>query len=152
MENGEPVDGDEPGEEGRPVWTPENVAGALEHVIRHGVMMIRRARFILMLSESSLAWEPRGEPGGEKSLLVFKGGAVVRSGHLESGEAPPPPPDCKKPLEQRRAELDLASYDRLRVVATELRRLVSEGRNIELCLGSGAVLHREQLARLLRWF
>ena len=41
------------------------------------------------------------------------------------------------------------AYDRLRVFTTELRRLVYEGRDLELVLAAGTVLTRRRLQRIL---
>jgi hypothetical protein len=47
--------------------------------------------------------------------------------------------------------MNLTTYDRLRVVTTELRRLVSEGRVVELRLGPGVTLSRQEIIKVLRW-
>jgi hypothetical protein len=43
------------------------------------------------------------------------------------------------------------TYDRLRILTTELRRLISENRNIELRLGPMVTLGYEELKKALRW-
>jgi hypothetical protein len=42
-----------------------------------------------------------------------------------------------------------ATYDRLRVLTTELRRLVGEGRRIRIQTAAGGPIERRGLARLL---
>jgi hypothetical protein len=51
----------------------------------------------------------------------------------------------------RQRHLDLAAYDRLRVLTTEMRRILAEERTLRLRLGRKAVLAEGQLRRLLRW-
>jgi hypothetical protein len=51
----------------------------------------------------------------------------------------------------RQKIFDLTTYERLRVVTTELRRLVATGRNLEIRLRPNATLSRRQLARILPW-
>ncbi|MHC4818298.1 MAG: hypothetical protein ACYTF8_09610, partial [Planctomycetota bacterium] len=46
---------------------------------------------------------------------------------------------------------DAATYDRLRVLTTELRRVVAEDRIVELRLGPRQRLDRQALARRLYW-
>ncbi|MFC1859162.1 exonuclease domain-containing protein [Thermodesulfobacteriota bacterium] len=41
-------------------WTPESITKFVENTIRHVVYLIRRSRWLCMLSESSLTWEPAG--------------------------------------------------------------------------------------------
>ena len=57
-------------------------------------------------------------------------------------------PDFARP---RLACFDPATYDRLRVLTTELKRLVAEERDVALRLGPGLVLDRARLARRLAW-
>jgi DNA polymerase III subunit epsilon len=47
--------------------------------------------------------------------------------------------------------MDLTTYDRMRVLTTELRRLVCEGRTIELGFSSKRILAASDLKRALRW-
>ena len=51
----------------------------------------------------------------------------------------------------RQKIFDLTTYERLRVVTTELRRLVSEGRKVEIRLSPNAILSNRQLAKMLPW-
>jgi hypothetical protein len=45
----------------------------------------------------------------------------------------------------------VASFDRLRILTTELRRVVAEGRGAVLCLGPRERLTGERLRRALSW-
>jgi hypothetical protein len=47
--------------------------------------------------------------------------------------------------------INLKTYDRLRVVTTELRRLVAEGRDVELRLSPKVTLKRQEVVKALRW-
>ena len=48
-------------------------------------------------------------------------------------------------------EAMLEVFADLKAQATELRRLVSEGRPVEICLGPTAILGNHQLEKALRW-
>lgn len=135
------------------VWTPEAVARSLENVIRHGARLIRRSRWFCLLSESSLAWNTGDTAGGERRLLVFRGGAVVHREDLEGGKEIPPPPGYLRPFPVRRTNFDIDTYDRMRVLTTELRRLVSGeiDREVELRLSPTAALDRDSLTKALEW-
>ena len=137
-----------PAAEGR-VWTPENVVRSMEAMIRHGAHMIRRARWLCRLSESSLAWQsPNGD---ENMVIVFEKGDPIFCTKLKLIQKPPAPPGHTSPFQVRRQHFDVAVYDRLRVATTELRRLIHEMRATELCLGPRLILRNRQLQKILPW-
>jgi hypothetical protein len=70
---------------------------------------------------------------------------------LPTGEITPLSAGHIKKIPDRQKSFNVATYERLRVVTTELRRLVSEDRKIELRLGPTGILSGRQLARLLPW-
>ena len=110
---------------------------------------MRRARWLVRLSECSLAW---AEPGAERRrLLVIRGGAVVARADLEPGAPVPVPPGHARTPAERRAAFDVATFDRLRVLTTELRGLAAEAATVELRLGPHARLSRRRLQAVLRW-
>ncbi|MBW2439626.1 MAG: GIY-YIG nuclease family protein [Deltaproteobacteria bacterium] len=140
---------DDAGEES--VWTPETVARSIDHMIMHSAHLIRRARWFCLLSESSLAWDRAGTPGRQLNLMVLEGGAVIKRGALKPTEAIPVPPRADRPFQRRQNHLSLITYDRLRVLTTELRRLIAEKRPIRLRLGPNVTLGADELKRALRW-
>jgi hypothetical protein len=52
---------------------------------------------------------------------------------------------------QRKRCFDAATYARLRVLTTEIKRLVSEGRRVRLSPRPGVVFDEQTLGRLLFW-
>ena len=150
-EEEEPVD---PGPklEATPSWTPEMVVRGIEKFTMRSALLIRRARWLCLLSESTLAWEARDSGGRRKNVLRFENGIVAHR-HELPGEAvvPLPAAGYARRSAFRQKIFDLATYERLRVVTTELRRLVAEGREVEIHLRPSATLRRRQLARMLPW-
>ena len=132
------------------VWTPESVVHAIEKMVLHSAHLIRRARWFCLLSESSLTWSPADHRDNVRTL-VFENGSVLKRKNLWTGGEVPMPPGCTKSFRERQKNIDLTTYDRLRVVTTELRRLVSEGRNIELRLNPKFKLNRRDVISALRW-
>lgn len=127
-------------------WTPPYVQRAIESTICHAARMLRRARWFRMLSESDLSWEPR-EAGRSRHRAQIRQGRLVR---LPDG----PPPALAEPIlpiAQRGRRFDLATYDRLRVITTEIRRLIAEGRDARVRLIPRGDLDAPQLRQLLRW-
>jgi DNA polymerase-3 subunit epsilon len=137
--------------EKRPSWTPETVARGIEHSIMHGALLVRRARWLCLLSESSLAWEARSAADHCKTVLLFENGAVSLREELPAEKETPVPAGHSKHICDRQKIFDVTRYERLRVVTTELRRLVGEGRKIELRLNPTSILSGRQLAKLLPW-
>jgi hypothetical protein len=133
------------------VWTPQAVATSLGHMLMHSAHLIRRARWFCLLSESSLAWEGTGRPGQVTNLIILEGGAIVKRDTMMPAEELPAPPRFDRPFHGRQSHLSLIVYDRLRVLTTELRRLISEKRLIEMRLGPAVTLRNEELKRALRW-
>jgi DNA polymerase-3 subunit epsilon len=133
------------------VWTPEAVSRSLESVLRHCAFLIRRARWMTLLSESALSWCASDKEERSKSVLLFKAGAVVDRQTLKSEDLLPVPPGYDTAFRDRQTNLDLITYDRLRVLTTELRRLITEGRTVSIRLGPRTVLRSEQIRRVLRW-
>jgi len=133
------------------VWTPEAVSHAIENMILQSAHLIRRVRWFCLLSESSLAWTSADHRDNFKILVVFENGSVLDRNIVKTAEEIPIPPGRAKSFRSRQKNINLITYDRLRVLTTELRRLVSEGRDIELRLGPGVTLNRREIIKVLRW-
>jgi hypothetical protein len=113
--------------------------------------LIRRARWLCLLSESSLAWKVRDADDHRKIVLRFENGTVAHREELPGQAEVPLPAGYVKRMANRQKIFDLATYERLRVVTTELRRLVAAGRSVEIRLRPNATLSRRQLTRMLPW-
>jgi DNA polymerase-3 subunit epsilon len=133
----------------RPAWDEERVRQALEETVLRAAHAVRRARWLCRLSECSLAW---AEPEARRlRLLVIRAGAVEVRTDIEPGTPLPVPPGHARAPAERRASFDVATFDRLRVLGTELRRLAAEAATVELRLGRHARLSRRRLQAVLRW-
>ena len=130
-------------------WDPDRVASALEYAILHTARLLRRAHWLCQLCEASLAWEPTS---GGRRLLVVQGGQIAPGEELDPDAPVPAPPGYRQSLLQRMGRFDPVVHDRLRVLTTELRRLVSRGARLDLRLGRRQALDRRALARRLWWF
>lgn len=134
----------------RPAWTPDVVRAALEESVLRAAHALRRARWLLRLSESALAWSERGGNGMRRALVVERGAVAARA-DLASDEPMPLPPGAHRPLAERRASIDVAAFDRLRVLTTELRALVDEADGLELRVGAHTRLSPRRLRVVLEW-
>jgi DNA polymerase III subunit epsilon len=140
---------EEPAAPRRPAWDPERVVEALEETVLRAAHAVRRGRWLVRLSECSLAWT---EPGADtRRLLVIDAGAVAARADLASAAPVPAPPGHARTPSERREVFDVATFDRLRVLTTELRVLATEAAGVELRLGGRARLSRRRLRAVLRW-
>ena len=113
---------------------------------------MRRGRWLRRLSAASLLWQPAGD--GPRRLLVLDEGRVVRAedgGTEEGGAELPAPPGWPRSALRRLESFDAGTHDRLRVLTTELRRLVASGCEVRLRLDPRTCLDRDALARRLFW-
>ena len=131
-------------------WSPEGVARGLEAMVAHRSKLARRGRWLCRLSESVLVWQPRHfEAGTQRILKVSRGDVVARETTKKSTWEGFSTQDTA--LNTRWKQFDPMVYDRLRVLTTELRRLVEEGGPIQLFLGRGLPMDAESLRKQLVW-
>jgi DNA polymerase-3 subunit epsilon len=117
-------------------WTPELVAEQLERTLRWAYRSLRFARWLYLLRDARIEWL---RPDGQTGQLDLVGGEVISE---------PTPLDKPRTIERA---IDLPTWDRLRVLTTELRRLVSVGAEPRVYLRGLRTLGPDQLARLFRW-
>lgn len=126
---------------------PSRLAAALEAAVLRGAHLVRRGAWLCELGEAVLTWWPR--PGGVARVLVVSDGEPGAAHALASG--PAASARFERPRLERLARLDRGKHDRLRVLSSELRRIVEEERSLELRLGLRRVLDGARLRRRLSW-
>jgi DNA polymerase-3 subunit epsilon len=131
------------------IWTPELVQLSLEWLALRAALARRRAIWLTRLFDSSVVW---CEPAGNCArLIVIENSEVVLSGAVDPNATPPIPPGYRRPVAARREAFTLGSFDRLRVLTTELKRLIAAGAPVALRLGAGPALDESRLASALWW-
>ncbi len=133
------------------VCTPDSITGAMEHMLMHWSLIIRRARWYRLLSEACLAWTRAGNPEGAKHLVIIEGAHIVSCASLSSGWPVPVPEGAGRTPLERGKNFDLPAYDRMRVLTTEIRRLVGLDCGIDLRLGPKVKLNATRLKKILAW-
>jgi DNA polymerase-3 subunit epsilon len=130
-------------------WDLDRVIRRLERCLTHGALLVRRARFLGLLTHADVAFR---EPTMRAARgLVLEAGRVIERCDLASvAELRTLPARRMPPRAQRRACFDAPGYDRMRVLATELTRIHAEGGEVALRFGA-RVLEAESVARVLRW-
>jgi DNA polymerase-3 subunit epsilon len=142
---------DEANEMGRGVtgWTAEFVQVSLEWLALRAALARRRAIWLTRLFDSSVVWR---EPGDSCArLIVIENGEVVSSTAVDAHATPPIPPGCRRPIAARREAFTLASFDRMRVLTTEMKRVIAAGAPVALRPGAGPALEGSRLASALWW-
>lgn len=130
-------------------WTPEHVQVALEWLALRAALARRRARWLTRLVDAAVVWSEPGATGAR--LLIVENGELVVRAAVDSGVTPPIPPGARRPVAARRETLTVARFDRLRVLTTELKRLVAAGAPVALRWGAAPALTGARLARALTW-
>lgn len=128
-----PSDGDE--DSSTSEWDAPALRRHLERVLHSGALVVRRATWLALLADATVAFQ---EPGAAKArVLRIAGGEIVMRDDLDDVDvirqtrlAPPPP------RRARQATFDPARYDRLRVLSTELRRVVESGGRVVVRVGA----------------
>jgi DNA polymerase III subunit epsilon len=132
---------------GLTVWTPEFVQVSLEWLALRAALARRRAIWLTRLFDSSVMWREPGDSCGR--LIVIEKGEVALSAAVDANAPPPIPPGYRRPVAARREAFTLASFDRLRVLTTELKRLIAARAPVALRLGVGPALEKSRLASAL---
>ena len=131
------------------VWTPELVQVSLEWLALRAALARRRAIWSTRLFDSSVVWR---EPAASCArLIVIEQGEVAVRAVADANAPPPIPPGYRRPVAARREAFTVASFDRLRVLTTELKRLIAAGGAVALRLVVGPALDGSRLASALGW-
>lgn len=115
-----------PDEEDAPTeWDRRTIRRYLERIVVGEATLVRRARLLALLSHAEITFR---EAKDERTrVLNIVDGTFVDDVHPWSGMYPS--------LRARLASFDAGRYDRLRVLATELRRIRKEGGRAEIRVG-----------------
>ena len=85
------------------------------------------------------------------SGLAFQNCTIRLNGDVETTTTPPIPPGYTRSMAARREGFTVARFDRLRVLSTELKRLVAAGAPVALRLGVAPPLAGTRLKAVLWW-
>jgi hypothetical protein len=137
------VSDSDPDEPADAPWDAASVRRHLERTLHAGTSVVRRAARLSLLAHSIVAYR---EPGAERArVLEIRDAEIVARDDTSSVEnvrrarlqRPPP-------RRERQAAFDAARYDRLRVLTTELRRIVDAGGAVLVRVGSRTFSARAQ--------
>jgi DNA polymerase III subunit epsilon len=130
-------------------WTPSLVQFELERLVLRTALACRRAQWLTRLVDVAIVWcEPHTDT---PRLMVIENGAITARDGVARAAVPPIPPGHDRPTDARHTAFDLATFDRLRVLTTELKRVISEGGAAAVRFGPMPALSRAPLVRTLSW-
>lgn len=132
------------------VWTAEAVVRFMENNLSQCGYLLRRSCWYTILSESVVAWQSTIDTS-LANVIVISGGNIVSRLSQKLNTSLPWPCVVDKPHTKRVSAFDLKTYDRLRILTTELRRLIAENRWIVIRLNTAVFLKRKQISNLLYW-
>ena len=105
--------------------------------------------WLTRLVDASVVWR---EPGaGGARLLVVERADIVLDADVDPHATPPIPPGHQRPVMARRELFTVACFDRLRVLTTELKRLVTAGAPAAVRFGTAPALRDARLGAALWW-
>jgi hypothetical protein len=130
-------------------WTPELVRRSLEWLTLRAALARRRAIWLTRLVDASVVWT---EPGSVVTrLVIIEGGEICLNADVDTTATPPIPPGYTRSLAARREAFTVARFDRLRVLSTELKRLVAASAPVSVRLGVSPPLEDDRLGAVLWW-
>jgi DNA polymerase-3 subunit epsilon len=130
-------------------WTPELVQLSLEWLALRAALARRRSIWLTRLIDATVVWSEPGSTGAR--LIVVENGEIVLRTAVDPGVTPPIPPGHRRRVPARHEILTVARFDRLRVLTTELKRVVAAGAPVALRLGVAPALADARLASALSW-
>ena len=134
-----------------PLWDAARVQRRLERNLIQCGLLLRRARWLCLLAQADVAYRERTMSAAR--LLRIARCEVASRSELPQVSALATLAELRAesrlPLTERKRAFDAAGYDRMRVLATELRRVLDDGGEAALRLGAH-VLAGERLQRMMR--
>jgi DNA polymerase III subunit epsilon len=128
------------------VWDAARVCRHLERACAQAYQVLRRAAWLCLLADSSIVYR---EPGSSTPRFLVIGGAQLTSAGDLGPDSRLPVPERTPRIAAQRA-FDAARYDWLRILTTELKRILRDGGEVKLRLSRSRVLTGAKLARVLR--
>jgi len=112
-------------------WDPERVARHLERAAAGSYRLYRRSRWLRLLHDADVVYrEPEALAARQ---LILRDGAIVSAGEAPStGELRSPSVASRVSAQRAGQVFDRARYDRLRILTTELKRILRDGGDVTL--------------------
>lgn len=141
-----PEEPEEADEEAPKVWDGPRVRRHLERALAQAYQLLRRASWLCRLANSNVSYR---EPGRDQTrFLLLHGAELLEAGDLTSEASLPAP--RRQSVRDAQLCFDAARYDSLRILSTELKRILRDGGDVSVRLSPFRTLRGAALARVLR--
>ncbi len=125
-------------------WDEARVCRHLERASAQAFRVLRRASWLRLLASASVAYR---EPGAEQTrVLLLHETRIASSGELTAGATLPEPP--RRDAERIARAFDAASYDSLRILTTELKRILRDGGDVSVRISRSRQLRANSLSHI----
>ena len=119
----------------------------LERSLTQTGLLMRRTRLLCLLADATVAFRERAMPAA-RALVIDAGDIRERHDVDAVMTVAAWPARAPRARDDRQACFDAASYDRLRILITELRRVQDEGGDTAMRIG-GHTFAPDRLARMM---
>jgi DNA polymerase-3 subunit epsilon len=137
---------DDAGETAIRVWDAERVCRHIERSLAQAYQVWRRAAWLCLLADSAVYFrEPKSDVGRELRLEA----ARLTHASAARGEALQAPP-VRPPRVAIQQAFDAARYDQLRILSSELKRILRDGGDVAVRLSRTRLLSGALLRNVLR--
>lgn len=124
---------------------------ALETLVRRAAWELRKVRWYALLSESVVAWTEVTGRKYKRVVAVIEKGQLAKCADLVGGENLPVPPGYRKRFSERQRQLDLAALDRMKVVTSEIKRIMRNDRWIVIRASPMITMDQARITKMLKW-
>jgi hypothetical protein len=132
-------------------WDPERVARHLERGLEQAYRLLRRSAWLRLLHDSAVVYR---EPGSDRvRLLVIRGGDLAEARDLRAEErvTAPSPRTFQRARAPLGGSMERATYDRLRVLSSELKRIHRDAGIVAVYVAPGRRLGERVLRGIFDW-
>jgi DNA polymerase III epsilon subunit-like protein len=127
------------------VWDGPRVRRHLERAVAQAYQVLRRASWLCLLASSSVSY--REPDSAVTRFLLLDCAELVEAGDATSSELPVP---RSRPKREAQSCFTAARYDSLRILTTELKRILKDGGEVTVRLSRSRTLRGAALASVLR--
>ncbi len=109
-------------------WTPELISSVLLGICRHSARQYLRSKRLLKLASSQIFWKKAGKGNGWRYLKIEN----TKIAERESFKTARSIAKMIEPTFKQLSKINQASFDRLRILETEINRIRAEGREVRV--------------------
>jgi hypothetical protein len=131
-------------------WTPDRITSFCDSLILRIAHLSRKARWLCLLSESVISWS-LGPPQDFCRRIVIANGRIVDAETIRPTSLLATGPRFPKNRLCRQKAIDLSTYDRLSVLTTEIRKLISTGADVKIFIALSKPIPKQRLSGILQW-